>query len=106
MSGARTSDESMKKQKPARTQANKKDKKKWCKGKVGREHDYHIGLPTWAKSGPYKEWHCDPWDTVTGLRWYCRHVMICSKCGKNKDLPSAQCPDRPEDDGTIEFYER
>lgn len=106
VSGARSTDEAIKKQKPARAKGTKKDKKKWCKGKVGNEHEYGIGLPNWAKSGPYKEWRCAPWDTVVGLRWYCRHDMVCSKCGRHELLPSIQCPDRPEDDGTIEFYER
>lgn len=106
MSGSRTTDEALKKQKPSRSKGTKKDKKRWCKGKVGREHDYEIGLPTWAKSEPYSEWKCTPWDTVVGLRWYCRHDLVCSKCGRHEFLPSEMCPDRPEDDGTIVFYER
>lgn len=104
MSGARTTDEAIKLQKPTRTGGNKKDKKRWCRGKVGRDHSYELGLPNWASSHPYKEWTCDPWDTVVGYRWYCRHIMICTKCGRQEDLPSEECPDRPEDDGTIEFF--
>lgn len=106
MSGSRTTDESLKKQKPARTNGNKKNKKRWCKGKVGREHSYVMDIPSWAKSGPYKEWHCEPWNTVyRGLIWYCRHVMVCSKCGRQEPSDSMNCPDRPEDDGTIEIIQ-
>lgn len=98
VSGARTTDKS------DRTTGSKK---RWCEGKVGREHDYRMGLPKWARDWDKRDIICKPWDVAYGKKpWYCRHVLICTKCERNTDLPSAQCPDRPEDDGTIEFYER
>lgn len=110
MSGSRTTDEALKKQKPSRKKkGTKKNKKRWCKGKEGREHSYELGLPTWAASGSYNaphltEWHCTIWNTVhRGQVWYCRHVMVCCKCGRQESYDGADCPDRPEDDGTIEF---
>lgn len=42
---------------------SKKDTKKWCKGVVGREHDYEYQFP-----------HGDSWE------W--RLVPICVNCGK------------------------
>ena len=102
MTGARSTKEALKYQEPSRAKGTKKDKKKYCKGKVGRDHDYHMGLPSWASTG--KEWHCETWNTVhMGRVWYCRHVMVCSKCGRQKPYDGADCPDRPEDDGTIDF---
>ena len=71
----------------------KKNTKKWCKGKVGREHEPVIEVDQkrfynqrdkdkascgwmtqygWGQVGRY----------VRGRWWNCRHHKVCSKCGK------------------------
>ena len=50
----------------------KKDKKKWCKGKVGIEHDY--------------EWHYIPkWVGYRNELWSWDFKHECKKCGRRDD---------------------
>jgi len=69
----------------------RKDKRRWCKGKVGREHDYQISVPenTYLKDchvEVYHFWYGEPYE-----RWRCRHQMICTKCGKQL-MDDVKCP--------------
>lgn len=84
-----------------RPQHKKKNTRKWCKGKKGREHDpvlikrndwlsyQHKGICHTVKR--FISWNKG--DRVYEDRWYCCHILKCSKCGKIiKDFPD-ECPD-------------
>lgn len=82
-------------------QVNKrKSTAKWCKGKVGREHDPELVINhnfTWSgcrwntsRFWSQKTWNEGPW------RYSCRHAYRCKGCGKYteyvlKDV--TQCPE-------------
>jgi hypothetical protein len=80
----------------------KKDTKKWCRGKVGREHVPHItkgnyGGTSNCKDAPWfiknKSGELKPFD-----RYICWHQRSCQNCGKVLEwyLPKEQCPDYKE----------
>lgn len=69
-----------------------------CRG----DHDFTMGPPGWADS----DWECTVWHTVmNGPVWYCRHVWYCESCNRQETVYGTECPDRPEDDGTIQFVD-
>jgi hypothetical protein len=75
-------------QDPERKPKSKKNTKRWCKGKVGREHVGEIVLnPIWGKSdcGEVRWWPG---------RWSCYHMLACKNCGKRIQwgLRVAECP--------------
>lgn len=66
----------------------KKDKARWCRGRVGVEHVWEITVPpsidTFIAAQPCSE-------RSYGLRrgkpwtfWLCKHRVVCSECGKIK----------------------
>lgn len=61
---------------------SRKNKKLWCRGKVGVEHTPEIVIPEnfWGKGNP--RFVCGPssW-RVSG--WSCFHQFVCSGCGKH-----------------------
>lgn len=62
-------------QTPERHGRAKKDTKRWCKGKVGREHVTEIRTEDWLG----RDYHCGPsW----GGRWACWERVVCTVCGK------------------------
>lgn len=81
---------------------SKKDTKKWCKGKVGVEHDYQL-------APNHHNFKCQPHRTYlpNGEKvdeWWCNHETRCTKCGKYDkwyayDVESNRgadiCPDNP-----------
>jgi hypothetical protein len=73
---------------------SRKDRKKWCLGKPGREHRIELmvppNIPGYIKQGC--RWSC--WE-VGGVRFYlCNHVWICVVCGKHlRDTQPEDCPD-------------
>lgn len=75
----------------------KKDTKRWCKGKPGREHAPVVQLNRHTMT--YQARHAcgsddQKWDNGDGTYGWldCNHVEVCSACGKN--LGSATtCPD-------------
>ncbi len=78
-----------------RKSPGKKDTYRWCRGKVGVEHQIEVVReksgyhPT--NCGPAPEWAIRLW----GRRWRCWHQYRCSACGKIMgDLDPARCPDR------------
>lgn len=96
MSGARNVPESLKKQEPARRKStSRKDRKRWCKGKEGREHDYQVqerpNEPNW------REKRCQPrsWSPLYDW-WICKHKLICQNCGRQEDITKEQCPEWKE----------
>jgi hypothetical protein len=77
-------------QDPERKPKSKKDTKRWCKGKVGREHVGEIvynpmwgnpvcGVSTWMKHSK---------------RWSCHHMDACKNCGKRLrwSITLEECP--------------
>lgn len=71
---------------------SKKNTRRWCKGKVGREHTPEI-RHTGERNGWAKGWVCGPrrW----GLKgWSCHHEEICTTCGKLlRWTLGGDCPD-------------
>lgn len=71
----------------------KKDTRRWCRGKVGVEHELEVNLQTWALSMKYKcgwrKWRRDV------PHWSCYHQSRCVKCGKIMEhwLSKDTCPD-------------
>lgn len=73
---------------PPRT---KKDTRKWCKGKVGREHTPEVIL-TPQIVAMYAHWGKEI-PNCKDERW-CNHQMICSTCNKVlKPFGREFCPD-------------
>lgn len=63
--------------------AKKKDTKRWCRGKVGKEHTSVVGKR-----------HPNP---CGQSRWFgCWHYEFCSVCGKNLQyfMDAEQCPEQ------------
>jgi len=58
----------------------KKDTKRWCKGKVGREHVTEIRMEDWLG----RDYRCGR-HTWTG-RWMCWESNVCTVCGKKMRL--------------------
>lgn len=97
MSGARNVPESLKKQEPARRKStSRKDRKRWCKGKPGREHDYQVQVRPndWGmrRDDPCRE---TTW-TVIPDWWICKHAAICQNCGRQESITKQQCPEWKE----------
>ena len=71
----------------------KKNTKRWCKGKVGREHEWHIVYD--KNYNPHNKWHQCRWVSVNwrplppkkkpGPMWWCFHQWACKNCGKLSD---------------------
>lgn len=91
MPGSRNTDDSLKKQAPTNRSGAKKDRKRWCKGKVGREHDYQVQVRPndW---GMRRDKPCKPWSDRYDW-WICKHAMICQNCGRQEDITQDQCPE-------------
>lgn len=76
----------------------RKNTKRWCKGKEGREHIPEI---VWAKWDIGRG--CEPRPAYMSMwfygdgPWVCRHQEVCGVCGKVLQflLDPKLCPDRP-----------
>ena len=93
MPGSRSSDDALKKQAPTNRSGAKKDRKRWCKGKVGREHDYQVQVRPndW---GMRRVEPCLEPDWLRSVDWWiCKHALICQNCGRQEDISQEQCPD-------------
>lgn len=68
-----------------RPQRNKKNTKKWCKGKVGVEHITEVIVPENAGSIFTRDRPpCHTWETTyRGPVWWCLHYNVCITCGKH-----------------------
>jgi hypothetical protein len=80
----------------------KKDTKRWCKGKVGREH---VPCITKASSGGSCRCNYAPWsirhksgETTPLKKYICWHQKSCQVCGKVLEwfLTEEECPDYKE----------
>jgi len=79
----------------------KKNTRRWCRGKVGREHVEGYALSSWANGRKIcearPEWSYGiPWYDRHRGEWWCYHNVICTECGKIlRSLPPEDCPERP-----------
>lgn len=71
-----------------------KNTRKWCKGKVGREHiPSIIKKPTWGDDKcHYSNWKSARTGRFLGY-WICNHREICERCGKVLKW-RVDCPER------------
>lgn len=80
-----------------RTAPAKKDTRRWCKGKVGREHQTELRMQRWA-TALRREVHCgyapDFFSDSDG--WHCYHEKYCTVCGKVFWYDSVECPEKPK----------
>lgn len=68
-----------------------KDRKKWCGGKVGREHDYVVAYPPNMTYPAYRR--CGVPSFLGMTRWMCSHRLICQTCGRQESLmDTGLCP--------------
>ena len=94
-----------------RKSPGKKDTRRWCKGKVGREHTIDIRRIKygWYVNADrvrcdyirnlYPWWERAPYYRNRGDEWVCHHERFCTTCGKIlSPLDSNYCPDRPKDE--------
>lgn len=86
---------------PAKGKA-KKNTKRWCRGRVGREHQLAIidGEKWSSPCGPVSDvpfWVLDKNEAVEPY-WSCRHQMVCTACSKILEyfLPNYRCPLWPD----------
>lgn len=72
---------------------SRKNTRRWCKGKPGREHQVAVTLR--ARWG-HDDCHQPRWRTTTGKpgrEWLCYHVESCTACGKVlRCLKDEECP--------------
>lgn len=73
---------------------SRKNTRRWCKGKPGREHQLELIRHRWLS----RERTCGY--MLGGADWWvCSHVYKCSACSKLvKWLGEDNCPDRPRED--------
>lgn len=85
---------------------SKKNTKRWCKGKVGREHKLALRTSQWLSRAYSCGWVMDPWRVALRSHkgtpfWDCHHEEFCSVCGKVMrhpwQLDDSECPDFTED---------
>lgn len=100
------------------TRRARKDRRRWCKGKVGIEHMPEMRV---GKSGQYMRDRYGPsnphaacgwyeghaWSWVDGVRhwlgqgeffWSCKHDYVCANCGKILRRVGRECPEfRPHE---------
>lgn len=85
----------------------RKDRRRWCRGKVGVEHVLVIQK---SKNDRYVnsdcEWRCEHhwsaflygkrWVSTDEVFWHCRHQRACANCGKILEHYGVgpDCPDR------------
>ena len=90
---------------PAKRPPGKKETKRWCKGKVGREHVRGLVFSAWAVArGKERCGWASRWNIhIRGYRltWACRHREVCVNCGRvfrePWDLAPEECPAYPGD---------
>jgi hypothetical protein len=83
-----------------RPKSASKDTRRWCKGKVGREHVLAPALPSWIGESTrcHRRGEDDFWMARRTLDadWVCWHFMTCTVCGKiMANMRFDHCPDNP-----------
>lgn len=71
----------------------KKDTRRWCKGKRGREHTPTTQLV--SERNGWRRGACGISLWISAGQWWCRHEEICTTCGKVlRWTLGIDCPDR------------
>lgn len=76
-------------------QERRKSTRKWCKGKVGVEHEAEVVRHHAYVGGVFEGKDCHWWEIINyGSQWQCYHARQCTRCGKYVDmvLPTEDCP--------------
>ncbi len=88
----------------SRRAPGKKDTRRWCKGREGREHSLVIQIPPNTYYRRSCGWRVQPYVNVWSDRDYyeCAHVELCAGCGKifrrhynwlsDTELRDEECP--------------
>jgi hypothetical protein len=75
----------------------RKDTRRWCRGREGREHERQIVFMPWYGRD------CHPlergsWRDIAGTGWHCEHREVCASCGRvlreGWKLAPEECPRR------------
>lgn len=88
--------EQRRQQPESRSVPARKNTKRWCRGKVGTEHQPAVTMgQSWGRvCGKDQSWSVRRRALVNV--WRCYHEMRCSQCGKVVDRSVERCPDRPK----------
>lgn len=85
---------------------SKKNTRKWCKGKVGKEHVPIVSIDTkmltYVRECHWREYSWTVFKREPEKRWQCHHHTTCQNCGKVLEswyLTKDKCPDYKEYDG-------
>lgn len=75
----------------------KKDRRRWCGGHPGREHEPVIVVSNYLARPGFGVCRFPQW---APQRWWCRHRRQCSRCGRILEwaLGAGDCPDYPGTD--------
>jgi len=77
-----------------------KDRRRWCRGKVGVEHKPTVVLDSWlgrtcglSKVGKWEQYRTYKSWVIIGTEWRCHHIEQCINCGKKlRHLAGEECP--------------
>lgn len=89
---------------------SKKNTKRWCRGKVGAEHQPAVRLQRsgWAQRNPcrWHVWYRGGRDNPRA-HYSCRHEIACADCGKITQhwLRRSECPDYHDNDTGVPLDE-
>lgn len=78
-----------------------KDRKRWCRGKEGREHRFELVVPKNRLNNPCREvtwgrYKPNAWsDPEMSTWWCCNHFDVCAGCGR-QEFYEGPCPDNAE----------
>lgn len=75
---------------------SKKNTRRWCKGKVGREHTLATVIQPhpWDRSKTCHKVPAGSWLSFYRDGWVCYHIIRCTTCGKimKHFVPREECP--------------
>lgn len=75
-----------------------KNTKRWCKGKVGREHVPVITRNKFSLNTECRMIVTKYWNGNERNWWHCHHEITCENCGKMLHFSAEKmggCPDKP-----------
>lgn len=77
---------------------SRKDRRRWCRGRVGVEHELGVRVGRYARGRVERgkaPCHSPSWRPGS---WWCNHERYCVNCGKIVDASlDDACPDRPKE---------
>jgi hypothetical protein len=81
-------------QDPERYGHKKKNTRRWCKGKEGREHVTELRPSKWLQWHKIAGYNCGWSRWSKRRRWSCTHTVVCINCEKILEwqLPKEKCP--------------